>query len=285
MTRVASTRTKRPRPFFPRSDDRLIAGMVTTARPPRQIGVDTPTIASSTRRLRTPTILVALCAFGAAAVVGAYLDWILWVDYEGLLITALAAIIVLVGGLMTLVGRGIWRRIGAITLVVGIGLIAGQNLGPSREPMIFSTDGTMTLRLESPVVAVATGSADCTNVASGTEFAVAGTSATRLETPEHHTIDVYLNVGDRWEAIDNGISRKDGVRLDLMATAAKIQDDGSPSMVVMGLTDSSTLESSFSNAGGSLRFGGLVAQPRDGFTGPPVDLAGTLEWTCGAIPG
>ena len=66
---------------------------------------------------------------------------------------------------------------------------------------------------------------------------------------------------------------------------ARIPDDGFPSMVMMGLTDSSTLEASFSNAGGSLRFAGLVAQPRDDFTGPPVDLAGTLEWTCGAIAG
>jgi hypothetical protein len=243
-----------------------------------------PIDATPVGRRWMPRLLAGAVAFTVAAVVGAFLDWILWVDYDGLLITAGAALTVLVGGLVALVGRGIGRRIGAIALVVGIGLIAGQNLGPSREPLIYQPDGTMTLRLESPVEVVGVGSAACTNVASGTEFAVSGNPSMRLDTPEGQSIDVYLNIGDRWEAIDGGASRKDGVRLDLIATAAKIQDDGSPSMVVMGLDDSSTLESSFSKAGGSLRFAGLVAQPRDGFAGPPVDLAGTLEWTCGGIP-
>ena len=229
-------------------------------------------------------LLVAAVAFAVAAVVGAYLDWILWIAYDGFMVTLAAGLILLIGGLVAVLGRGTARRKGLLALAVGIGLVAGQNLGPTREPLIYQAGGTMILRLESPSVAIATGPADCTNVASETEFAVSGDPNMTIETPKRRSISVYVNIGSRWDARDSA-SRKNGVRLDLLATDAEIQGDGNPTMVVMGLTDSSTLESSFSNAGGSLRFAGLVAQPRDDFTGPPVDLAGTLEWTCGAIVG
>ena len=45
----------------------------------------------------------------------------------------------------------------------------------------------------------------------------------------------------------------------------------------------STLESRFSNTGGSIRFGHLVAQTGPDFTGDSIDLAGTLDWTCGPV--
>jgi hypothetical protein len=241
-------------------------------------------IASPLGRRWMPSLLVGAAAFVVAAIVGAYLDWILWIAYDGFMVTLVAGLILLIGGLVAVLGRGTARRKGLLALAVGIGLVAGQNLGPTREPLIYHTGGTMTLRLESPGIAIATGSADCTNVASETEFAVSGDPNMNLETPERRSISVYANVGSRWDARD-GASRKNGVRLDILATDAAIQGNGNPTMVVMGLTDSSTLESSFSNAGGWLRFAGLVAQPRDDFTGPPVDLAGTLEWSCGAILG
>jgi hypothetical protein len=49
----------------------------------------------------------------------------------------------------------------------------------------------------------------------------------------------------------------------------------------MEATASSTLESTFTREGGSIRFADLVALGGPGFTGESMDLAGALEWTCG----
>lgn len=244
--------------------------------------MNAPTTSTAGGSGRIAVLTIAASVFVVAAIVGAYLDWILWIHYHGLMITLAAGAILLVGVILALIGRGIVRHIALVVLAGGIGLVAGQNLGPSREPLIYQSGGTMTVRLESPVVAVATGPADCTNVASETEFAVSGDPNMRLDTPEHPFVDVYLNFGDRWDAIDDA-PRKDGVRLDIMGTAERIPDDGFPSMVTMQATESSTLESTFSNEGGSIHFADLVAQTRQDLTGESIDLAGTLEWTCGAV--
>ena len=50
----------------------------------------------------------------------------------------------------------------------------------------------------------------------------------------------------------------------------------------MEARESSTLESTFSNEGGSIRFADLEALGGPVYTGESMDLAGTLEWTCGA---
>jgi hypothetical protein len=54
----------------------------------------------------------------------------------------------------------------------------------------------------------------------------------------------------------------------------------------MEAAEASTLESSFSTDGGSIRFRDLA--PHDdgpGYTGESIDFEGTLEWTCGpALP-
>ena len=104
-----------------------------------------------------PRLLVGAVAFTVAAIVGAYLDWILWVDYDGLLITAVAALTVLVGGLVALRrprDRAQDRRDRA-----------RRRHRPDRRPdprsesrtPLYQPDGTMTLRLESPVEVVGTG--------------------------------------------------------------------------------------------------------------------------------
>ena len=234
-------------------------------------------------RSRTMLVVILVIAFVVSAVLGAYFDWILWPLYSGLMITLAAGAILLVGGVVALAGRGIVRRIALVVLSVGIGLVAGQNLGPSREPLIHQLDGTMTLRLESPLVASATGPANCNNVASATEFSVGGDSNMRLETPDRPFVSVYLNVGDRWDAVDDDAPRKDGVYLSVAVMGQLVPDSGKPSAVGMVATESSSLESTFSNEGGSIRFGDLVAQNGLDFTGQSMDLAGTLEWTCGEV--
>lgn len=246
--------------------------------------MDESTTATERERGRA-TLLVALLGAGAsAALIGACLDWRMWPVYDGLLITIAAGGILLFGALFALVGRGIWRRIGLVVLAVGIGLIVGQNLGPSREPLIWTSGGTMTLRLESPVVAVATAPAECGNVASGTEFQVTGDANMRLETPVRPFIGVYITAGDRWAAIEDA-PRKDGVRLKITSDDPIVPADGKADAVGMQATGSSTLEATFSNDGGSIIFSGLEAQTGPDYSGDPVDFAGTIEWTCGeAIP-
>ncbi len=246
-------------------------------------GSDAQATTASSGRGRFALGIIVAVAFVLAAVVGAYLDWRWWVvAYGGGLLLALGAgVTMAIGGILALIGRGLVRRVALVVLAVGIGLLAGQVLGPSREELIYQGGGTMTLRLTSPVVATATGSVDCENVASSTEFQVSGEPNMRLETPDSPFVSVYLNVGDRWEVLRD-VPRKDGVRLDIGITGALVSDAGKPSTVGMQAAPSSSLESTFSNAGGSVRFAHLVAQSGPDFNGESLDLAGTIEWTCGA---
>ena len=245
----------------------------------------TPTRATTVTSGRGRFVALVVATFGVAAVVGAYIDWMWWPDYSGFLLTLAAFAILLLGGLLALIGqirRGLIRRIGIVVLVVGVGLLAGQNLGPTREALIQQPDGTMTIHLTSPVVASATSLASCTNVASATEFSVDGDPNMRLDTPDQPFVQVYFNVGDRWDAIDDG-PRKDGVRLDIGVTGALVTDKGKPATVAMVAAPSSTLESTFANAGGSIQFAGLVPKTGPGESGESMDLAGTIEWTCGPL--
>ena len=140
----------------------------------------------------------------------------------------------------------------------------------------------MTLRLESPIVAVATGPADCTNVASETEFQVNGTPSLRLNEMNRVWDIVSLTFGDRWEAIEDG-PRKDGVRLSIWGADLAIPADGMPSMVEMEAVESAILEATFTNDGGSARFANLAARAGPDMNAAPMDLAGSIEWTCGQV--
>lgn len=219
----------------------------------------------------------------AAAVIGAYLDWMWWPVYDGIMITIAAAALLLLGGVARIIGRlsgrRVARRVGTIIVAIGVGLVVGQAVGPSREPLLMS-GGTMTIRLESPVVAIASSPATCTNGASQTEFMVSGDPNMRLDTPDRPFISVTFDVGGRWEAIEEG-PRKDGVRLRISGTDQLVPDSGKPASVGMQATEVSTLESTFSNSGGSIRFSALSPQGGPDFSGDSVDFAGTIEWTCG----
>ena len=128
---------------------------------------------TSTARARG-RIAIIVIGFVPGAITGAYLNWLWWEIGYRPLATILGVAILIVGGIVALIPRGIARRIALFVVAVGFGLLAGQKLGPGREPLIYHSAGTMTLRLESPVIAVTTGSADCTTVASATEILVLG---------------------------------------------------------------------------------------------------------------
>jgi hypothetical protein len=243
---------------------------------------------------RRIAVLVALLALAAAA--GAYLRWMLWDEETGVVPILGAVAILFAAGLLGLAGfvvaerrgpehvhRGALRWVALAVAVVGVGILAGQGLGPSREPLILQLDGTMTLTLTSPVAATATGPTTCTNVASATEFSVSGDANMRLDTPDEPFISVSVNVGDRWAVRDSGAPRKNGVWFRVDTTAALVPDSGKPATTTLVATSSSTIDSTFSNTGGSVRFAGLVDQGVADPTGAVSPLAGTVVWTCGPV--
>lgn len=230
-------------------------------------------------RRRLVLVTGGLLGFG---VVGAYLDWQLWADEGAIVVTLVAVPLALVGAVIGIVGRGIVRHGALAVLTVGVGLLAGQLVGPSREPLTLQ-EGTMTIRLTSPVVASASGSAYCRNVASATEFAVSGDANMRLETPDRPFLAAYVDTGDRW-AGRNASPRKDGVRLDLTWEGQLVSDAGKPSTTTMVAGPSSTIEASFTNAGGSLRFADLIPATGPEAGGGSIAVAGTIDWTCDDVP-
>lgn len=241
-----------------------------------------PLTASSERgHDRLAAVVIAAVGFATGAIAGAYLNWIWWeIGYRPLAVILAVAILV-VGGIVSIIRRVIMRRIALGVVAVGFGLLVGQAVGPVREPLINQPGGSMTLRLDSPAVAVASGSVECQNVASETEFLVVAVPEVppgQLGLPDA----IVVQLGDRW-AYPRDNSRTDRVRLEIGVTtqlvpgSIKVQ-----SRIGMEASESSTLESTFSNAGGSIRFGDLVALDGPGYTGESMDLVGTFVWTCGA---
>ncbi len=225
---------------------------------------------------------ILLATVAIAGLVGAYVDWLWWPVYSGIVLTIVALAILVAGVIVAALGRGRVRRVGLLGLAVAAGLLIGQNLGPTREPLIYTDGGTMTLRLESPIVAAATGPANCTNVASETEFQVSGTPNLRLNEMNRVWDNVSLTFGDRWEAIEDG-PRKDGLRLSIWGTDLAIPADGMPSMVEMEAAESAIVEATFTNEGGSARFSNLAPRAGPDMNAAPMDLAGSIEWTCGPV--
>lgn len=239
-------------------------------------------------------VLVVLLAL--AAVAGAYLHWMMWDEETGIIPILGAIAILFAAALLGVVGfvvaqwrgpegvhRGALMEVALAVALVGVGILAGQVFGPSREPLIMQLRGTMTVTLTSPVAATATAPAICTNVASATEFAVSGDPNMRLDTPDQPFMSVYINVGDRWTVRDGGAPRKDGVWFRLDTTAALVTDAGKPTPSTVVATPASTIDAEFANAGGSIRFAGLIDQGAAGPVGTASPLAGTVVWACGPV--
>ncbi|MGI8791994.1 MAG: hypothetical protein ACR2H3_02265 [Acidimicrobiales bacterium] len=237
---------------------------------------------TSPARRRVVIIVVAVIGLTLGAIAGAWLNWIWWEIGYRPLVVILGLAILMVGGIMAMIRRWIVRRSGLVVLAVGLGLLAGQSLGPSREPLINQWGGTMTLRLESPNLAVLTGTADCTNVASETEFLVHGSpdsSPGQLGLP-----GITAQLGDRW-SYPRDTSRTDRVRLEIVIPTHLVPGSIKVlNMVGMEATESSTLAATFTNEGGLIRFSDLGTMRGEPFTGESIDLAGAFEWTCGPAP-
>jgi hypothetical protein len=218
-----------------------------------------------------------------AAGLGAIGDWVWWPVYNGIVITLAAGAILLVAIVLAVIPRT--RIASLLVAVAGIGLIAGQNLGPSR-PELQSFEGTMTVTLTTPRATSGSLPIWCSMDASGAELSVSGESDVRLDIlPDDPAVPadidqrefffVSLTVGDRWP--QRATPRADGVVLSTIVGSVKADDPETR----MSSAPSSTLDLARSGAAGTLSFSGLVAEATDQPAGDPIDLAGTLTWDCG----
>ena len=229
-------------------------------------------------------VIVALLAFAGAAVLGGVGDWVWWQPFSGIVITLAAVAILLAAILLAVIRRT--RPVALLVVAVGAGLIAGQNLGPSRAPLLGS-DGTMTVTLTAPRATTGTTTISCSMDTAATEVSVSGDPNLRLDIlpddpsapadiDQREFVGVGVTVGDRW---DQGPSpRRDTVVLTMLVGQVQA---GLPE-TRMRSASSSTLELDRSARHGTLSFRGLVPDTRSNEpAGAPIDLAGTLTWDCG----
>jgi hypothetical protein len=235
------------------------------------------------RRRWIPILLLVVVA-AAGAAVGAYLDWRMWHPSSGIVVT-IGAIGLLIVGALAWTSR--WRPIRPLAfgvLTFGIGVILGQNLGPSRPPISLAS-GTVTIQLTEPAdAAPISGSADCQLTPDGDNFEVTGDPNLRLQIgdqplEERDPVQVALARGDMWEY--GAESRDDGWSLlVIVGDAGPFTDDEVPTDVAMATDASSELTGSGDQRAGSISFSGLVGKDIGLGMGDPVELSGTVSWTC-----
>ena len=220
--------------------------------------------------------LVGLAAIGlVAALFGAWLDWLWWPVYSGIVITLVAVALLIVGGLIAVIPRRRVRRTGFVLLVVAAGLLLGQALGPSREELL-ETEGTMTLTLVAPSSETSSIMAMCSLVASGTEFSISGDANMRLD--DGSFVSIYINTGNRWEVLRD-VPRTDGVHFQISVMPEEVTND-LPTAIGMESVPTSTIDATFTNDGGRVEFADLAPMTGVDYSGAALDLAGTVEWTC-----
>jgi hypothetical protein len=227
-------------------------------------------------------LLVAL-ALVAGVVGGAVWDWYNWHPMSAVVATLVAIPLVILGVLMLIIRARRSRQVGQVVLALGLGIVAGQVLGPSR-PDVDGSGGTITVDLASPVVETTTIVASCTWDTEG-QFQVSGDPNMRFQlTPEDPSIPasvdqrqfvlVSLSAGDRWRG-----DRR--LRSDDLELAVHVDYVTERPRVVMVAADTSTLVLEGTHEAGTMTFAGLVpSMSEDEPTGDPVDLAGTITWTC-----
>jgi hypothetical protein len=232
---------------------------------------------------RRPLGLFALgLLFVAATATGAYLHWLWWVPYDAIAIALIVGALTVVALVLAIPRRG--RPIALAVGTIALGLTAGQ-LGPAR-PELLHSGGSMTVTLTAPRADRATVAVSCAMDGSATELQVSTDPNLRLDVlpdnpaappdlDQREFVSLNLTVGDRWRRVVRG----DHLALD--ALVGRVEADAPETRLTAG--PSSTLEIAFTAAGGSARFAGLEPDTQfEEATGEFIDLAGSLEWTCGS---
>jgi hypothetical protein len=226
---------------------------------------------------------VAVVAFIGAAILGAVGDWVWWEPYKGVVITLAAGGSLLVAIVLAMLLRT--RPAALVVSAIGVGLIAGRSLGPSR-PQLEQFEGTLTVTLMAPRATTGSAPVSCASDAVATELSLSGDPNLRLDVvpddpaapadvDQREFVGVSLTVGDRWAQVPT--PRPGGVVLWI--SVGRVEADLPETRMRSG--PSSTLEMDRSATGGTLSFAGLVPDMRPGeATGDPIDLAGTMTWTC-----
>jgi hypothetical protein len=231
--------------------------------------------------------VAALAVAGlAAAAIGAYLDWLWWHPTQGIVVTLVAIGALLLSGLLLLFRRRPLTRLAFIGIAIGVGLLVGQWLGPSRADLILRS-GAMTLHLTGPFQADATGPATCQMVASGGELQVSMDPNTRLEIEglgpqEYPFASSSFAFGDRWQPDDG--AREDGLVLSITIGPAFEPASGPIPELLLHSDSSSRLQLSQPGDVGTVQFSGLAISQGEveAILGVDGEVTGTLEWSCDA---
>jgi hypothetical protein len=229
-------------------------------------------------------LALLLIPLAVGALVGAYLDWLWWHPTSGILITIIA------GGLLVvaaLAWTSRWMPIRPLVPWVAafaVGLLLGQNFGPSRPPITL-VSGSLAIGLTTPADAQpAEGRADCQLTPDGQNFQISGDPNIRLQIgdgprEEQDSLQISVARGDMWQY---GEARSDGWSLIVtVSDSGPFTDDEIPGHWYMTSAPSSELVGVGTQEAGSLAFDGLVlnegqSQGVDG----PFELSGTIRWSC-----
>jgi hypothetical protein len=219
----------------------------------------------------------------AAAALAAWLDWWWWEVYRGLTITLWAGGLLLAAGVLATI-RPV-RRFSLFALAAAVGLVIGQNLGPAR-PELLHSEGVATVAVVTPAGTTGTTPVSCARDAAATELSVGGDPNLRLailpvnssvpaDIDDREFVSVSWTVGDRWH--EGTEERADGIALLLVVQ--DVRADAPATRMASG--PDSSLALAWTGDGGTLQFADLVHVTGElDAPGPPIDLAGTISWTC-----
>lgn len=221
-------------------------------------------------------------------VAGAYLDWMWWHPMSGILITIVAAALLVVGAIAS---RARWtpvRTAAVWALALGIGALLGQNFGPSRPP-ITPVSGRVDLELTAPADAQpAGGRADCQLTPDGQNFQISGDPNIRVEIAdqpreEQDAVSISIARGDMWQY---GEPRSDGWSLIVaVSDTGPFTDDEIPGLWYLESAPSSEMVAEGTQEAGSIRFDGLVLDATQSqLSDEAPELSGTIEWSCDGPP-
>ncbi len=121
-------------------------------------------------------LLGVVAAVGAVG--GAIWDWYNWHPMSAVVATLVAIPLVLIGVVLLIIRARRSRQVGGVVLALGLGIVAGQVLGPSR-PDFDGSSGSVTVALEQPHRGDLDRGASCTYDTEG-QFQVSGDPNMRL---------------------------------------------------------------------------------------------------------